>query len=79
MCQKIIILESPGKANSKLQVMVATATFSMGDCPDIKQAIHYGTLSVPEQYVQEIGRAAKWSAINNNFVFWYIKAMLKIP
>ena len=54
------VLTSFGKEDSVLRVVVATTAFSMGiDCPDIQQVIHYGTPSVPEQYVQEIGRAGR--------------------
>ena len=54
------VLTSFAKENSKLRIVITTTAFSVGiHCPDIQQIIHYGTPSVPEQYIQEIGRAER--------------------
>lgn len=64
------VLESFGKENGNLRVVIASTAFSMGiDCPDVTQVIHYDTPSVPEQYVQEMGRAGRNSQQSKAILF----------
>ena len=48
------------KVRSKLCLVIATTSFSMGiDIPDIRHILHWGPPSDLEQYLQEIGRAGQ--------------------
>ena len=48
------------KERSKLHLVIATTSFSMGiDIPDIRHILHWGPPSDLEQYLQEIGRAGR--------------------
>lgn len=54
------ILSSFTTQNGRLRVVIATSAFGLGiDCSDIRQVIHWGSPSNPEQYVQESGRAGR--------------------
>ncbi|SMN01270.1 ATP-dependent DNA helicase RecQ [uncultured Candidatus Thioglobus sp.] len=45
---------------STLRIVIATTAFGMGvDCPNIHQIFHWGSPSVKEEYVQEVGRAGR--------------------
>lgn len=46
--------------DSTLRIIVATTAFGMGvDCPNIRQIYHWGSPSLLEDYVQQVGRAGR--------------------
>lgn len=51
------ILESTGKPNGSVRVLIATITYGMGiDCKNVKTVLHYGPSYNLETYLQESGR-----------------------
>lgn len=60
VAMKQAVLSVFTKQGSKLRIVIATTSFSMGiDCPDVHQIIHWRPPSDLEQYLQEIGRAGR--------------------
>lgn len=57
------ILESMGKPDGTVRVLIATIAYGMGiDCKDVRVVIHYGPSRNLETYLQESGRAGRNSS-----------------
>ena len=72
------ILESMGKPNGSVRVLIATIACGMGiDCKNVKTVLHYGPSYNLETYLQESGRAGRSNDEMCKSVVLYSSLMMK--
>lgn len=72
------ILESTGKPNGSVRVLIATITYGMGiDCKNVKTVLHYGPSYNLETYLQESGSAGRSNHQMCKSVVLYSSLMMK--
>ena len=58
------------KPNSPCRVVIATVAFGLGiDIPDVRYIVHWGPLSSPAQYWQEVGRGGRDGSPTNAVMY----------